>query len=143
MDGDVGICIPPNCNHHASVKQNYVRPIPDSSHSTSISSSKLVSSHSKSSRRKSTQLPPIKSLLKQPRSQIFHITLGCNQESSPSKRFFRKKLPNASPNQYETRADYGGGEQGVGPPPLPKWSPPLFEEVIPMKLYFIITCRLS
>ena len=55
MEGDVGICIPPICNPHASVKQNYIRPMPDSSHSTSISSSKLVSSHSKSSRRKSTR----------------------------------------------------------------------------------------
>ena len=55
MEGDVGICIPPICNPHASAKQNYIRPMPDSSHSTSISSSKLVSSHSKSSRRKSTR----------------------------------------------------------------------------------------
>ena len=82
----------PNCNHHASVKQNYVRPIPDSSHSTSISSSKLVSSHSKPSRRKSTRLPPIKSLLnnRDPKfsteiRENSNFTLCCNQESSPSK----------------------------------------------------------
>ena len=37
------------------------------------------------------------------------------------------------------RADLGGGEQGVGSPPFPKWfPPPLFEEIIPMKLNFII-----
>ena len=45
--------------------------------------------------------------------------------------------------QVTARADLGGGGTGVGPPPpFPKCPPPpFFEEIIPMKLNFII--RLS
>ena len=43
--------------------------------------------------------------------------------------------------QVTARADLGGGGTGGRSPPLFQSAPPLFEEIIPMKLNFII--RLS
>ena len=53
------------------------------------------------------ELPPIQSLLKQPRSQIFHRNPGklhtwLLSGKQSEQKAFRKKLPNASPNQYKS-----------------------------------------